>query len=132
MTGSSRALLLRVSISEMHFGAEAPGGFPRPLAYLLIEPVRLATLLRSEPGGHMPTLRVLALCAVFAGPALADPGIEARPLATAPAVPVPASPSEGFAARVGSALKAVRTPQGIPPAASTLAAPLASRVGKDV
>lgn len=81
----------------------------------------------------MSTLRALALLALLASPAAADPRIEARPLATAPAVPVEVSASEVFAARVGSALKAVRSPQGIAPAASSLsAAPLASRVGVDV
>lgn len=68
---------------------------------------------------------------LLAGPASADPRIQARPLATAPAAPVAASPSETFAARVGSALKAVRSPrpQG---AASLSSAPLASRVGVDL
>ena len=89
----------------------------------------------------MPTLRALApalaltvLTCAMASQALADPRIQARPLATAPAVPVPVSQSEGFA-RVGSAMQAACSPQpqGKTPAASTFhAAPLASRVGVDV
>jgi bacillolysin len=72
---------------------------------------------------------------LLAGPASADPRIQARSLATAPAAPIAVSPSEIFAARVGSALQAARSPrgQGIAPAASVLqTAPLASRVGVDV
>ncbi|HEX6865376.1 MAG TPA: hypothetical protein VF414_21285, partial [Thermoanaerobaculia bacterium] len=85
----------------------------------------------------MFTLRALApalALTLLAGPASAASGdarIQARPLASAPAVPVAVSPSEGFAARVGSALKAAQSmrPHG---AASLSAAPLASRVGVDV
>jgi hypothetical protein len=79
------------------------------------------------PRALAPTLALTLL----AGPASADPRVQGRPLATAPAAPVAVSPSEEFAARVGSALKDARSPkpQG---AASLSSAPLTSRVGVDV
>ena len=70
----------------------------------------------------------LALTLALAGSASADPRIVARPLAAAPAMAVPATPSQGLTPRVEAALRGSRSPQGIAPAT----APLAVRVGVDV